>query len=97
MSLVGGITPHDLEMLMETDAEIHHHEEEKAVTALSATADSLPGLGIVAAVLGVVITMGAIGGPPEEIGHKVARLAAHSWEFCFAMDSSDRWHPTFPN
>ena len=34
-------------------------------------ADALPGLGIVAAVLGVVITMGAIGGPPEEIGHKV--------------------------
>jgi len=32
----------------------------------------LPGLGIVAAVLGVVITMGALGGPPEEIGHKVA-------------------------
>jgi chemotaxis protein MotA len=72
MSLVGGITPHDLEMLMETDAEIHHHEEEKSVTALSTTADSLPGLGIVAAVLGVVITMGAIGGPPEQIGHKVA-------------------------
>jgi chemotaxis protein MotA len=35
-------------------------------------ADSLPGLGIVAAVLGVVITMSALGGPPEEIGHKVA-------------------------
>ena len=35
-------------------------------------ADSLPGLGIVAAVLGVVITMGALGGKPEEIGHKVA-------------------------
>jgi len=35
-------------------------------------ADSLPGLGIVAAVLGVVITMGALGGPPEEIGKKVA-------------------------
>ena len=42
------------------------------VGALSTMADSLPGLGIVAAVLGVVITMGALGGPPEEIGHKVA-------------------------
>src|SRR5579864_7036228 len=40
--------------------------------ALSTMADSLPGLGIVAAVLGVVITMGALGGPPEEIGNKVA-------------------------
>ena len=44
-------------------------EQEKP---LSTMADSLPGLGIVAAVLGVVITMGALGGPPEEIGHKVA-------------------------
>jgi chemotaxis protein MotA len=42
------------------------------VSSLSTTADSLPGLGIVAAVLGVVITMGALGGPPEEIGRKVA-------------------------
>ena len=38
---------------------------------VATVADSLPGLGIVAAVLGVVITMGSIGGPPEEIGHKV--------------------------
>ena len=72
MSLAGGVTPHDLETLMEHDAEIHHHEEAKSVSALSTVADSLPGLGIVAAVLGVVITMGALGGPPEEIGHKVA-------------------------
>jgi chemotaxis protein MotA len=42
------------------------------VAALATVADSLPGLGIVAAVLGVVITMGALGGPPEQIGHKVA-------------------------
>jgi chemotaxis protein MotA len=39
---------------------------------LSTVADALPGLGIVAAVLGVVVTMGSLGGPPEEIGHKVA-------------------------
>ena len=42
------------------------------MTALSTVADSLPGLGIVAAVLGVVMTMSALGGPPEEIGKKVA-------------------------
>jgi chemotaxis protein MotA len=72
MSLAGSVTPFDLEMLMEADAEVHHHEEAKPVTALSTVADALPGLGIVAAVLGVVITMGALGGPPEEIGHKVA-------------------------
>ncbi|MEP6963287.1 MAG: MotA/TolQ/ExbB proton channel family protein, partial [Acidobacteriota bacterium] len=42
------------------------------IAALSTVADALPGLGIVAAVLGVVITMGSLGGPPEEIGQKVA-------------------------
>jgi len=42
------------------------------VSGLMTMADSLPGLGIVAAVLGVVITMSALGGPPEEIGRKVA-------------------------
>ena len=72
LSLAGTTNPHDLDLLMETDAEVHHHEEVMGVTALSTVADSLPGLGIVAAVLGVVITMQALGGPPEEIGHKVA-------------------------
>ena len=42
------------------------------VDSLTTVADSLPGLGIVAAVLGVVITMGSLGGPPEEIGKHVA-------------------------
>ncbi|MBC7927566.1 MAG: flagellar motor stator protein MotA [Bryobacteraceae bacterium] len=71
MSLMGG-SPYDLDQLMEIDADSHHHESSEPVTALQTTADALPGLGIVAAVLGVVITMGALGGPPEEIGHKVA-------------------------
>lgn len=67
-----GVVPaHDLEALIDTDLEVHHEEVGKPPAALSKVGDSLPGLGIVAAVLGVVITMGAIGGPPEEIGHKV--------------------------
>ncbi len=68
----GSVQPHDLEELMDTDIEATHEEELQPGNALSTTADALPGLGIVAAVLGVVITMGAIDGPPEEIGHKVA-------------------------
>src|ERR1700742_824025 len=52
--------------------ESHHHWGAMPIASLSTMADALPGLGIVAAVLGVVITMGAIGGPPEEVGHKVA-------------------------
>jgi chemotaxis protein MotA len=70
--ITGGVAVHDLNEMMELDMEVHHHQAGAPVGALSTMADSLPGLGIVAAVLGVVITMGAIGGPPEEIGHKVA-------------------------
>jgi chemotaxis protein MotA len=69
---VTGMEPFELDQLLELDLEVHHHESSQPISALSTTADSLPGLGIVAAVLGVVITMGALGGPPEEIGHKVA-------------------------
>jgi chemotaxis protein MotA len=72
MSISGGVGHYDLDQMMELDMEVHHHEANVPVGALSSVADALPGLGIVAAVLGVVITMGAIGGPPEEIGHKVA-------------------------
>ncbi len=72
MSISGGIGHFELDQMMELDMEIRHQEANVPVNALSTLADSLPGLGIVAAVLGVVISMGAIGGPPEEIGHKVA-------------------------
>jgi chemotaxis protein MotA len=72
MSISGGVPPIELDQLMDLDIEIQHHEHSVPVAALTTVADSLPGLGIVAAVLGVVITMGALGGPPEEIGHKVA-------------------------
>src|SRR5271169_6159151 len=72
MSISGGVQAFDLDQMMEMDMEVHHHELSVPVNALTTVADALPGLGIVAAVLGVVITMGALGGPPEEIGHKVA-------------------------
>jgi len=71
MAITGGLQPHDLDQMMEMDMEILHHEASAPITALNTVADALPGLGIVAAVLGVVITMGSLGGPPEEIGHKV--------------------------
>ncbi|MCP4706677.1 MAG: flagellar motor stator protein MotA [candidate division Zixibacteria bacterium] len=70
--IMGGVPEHDLDAMLDLDLEIHHEEIAKPSTALSRVADCLPGLGIVAAVLGIVITMGAIGGPPEVIGYKVA-------------------------
>jgi chemotaxis protein MotA len=72
MAVTGGVERFDVDQMMEVDMEVHHHGATQPISALSTMADSLPGLGIVAAVLGVVITMGALGGPPEEIGHKVA-------------------------
>jgi chemotaxis protein MotA len=72
MAISGGVAAFDIDQMMEMDLEVHHHESSQPISALSNVADALPGLGIVAAVLGVVVTMGALGGPPEEIGHKVA-------------------------
>ena len=70
--VLGGVPAHDMEALLDGDIETHHHEGTKPGMILQKIGDSMPGLGIVAAVLGIVITMGAINGPPEEIGHKVA-------------------------
>jgi chemotaxis protein MotA len=71
LSVSGVVAAHDLDAILENDIEVHHHEAMTPVRALSTVADALPGLGIVAAVLGVVITMGALSGPPEQIGEKV--------------------------
>jgi len=71
-AITGGVEPFDMDQMMELDMEVHHQEASQPCDSLTTVADSLPGLGIVAAVLGVVITMGALGGPPEEIGKHVA-------------------------
>jgi chemotaxis protein MotA len=72
MAMTGNVSHFELDQMIELDLDVHHKEVNQPVKALMHVADSLPGLGIVAAVLGVVITMGALGGPPAEIGHKVA-------------------------
>jgi chemotaxis protein MotA len=72
MVVMGGVEAFDVDQMIEADMDVHHHERQMPISALSTVADSLPGLGIVAAVLGVVLTMSALGGPPEEIGKKVA-------------------------
>jgi chemotaxis protein MotA len=69
--IVGGISPHDFEALMMEDLEVRHRDALQPAAALQKVGDALPGLGIVAAVLGIVITMQAIDGPPAEIGHHV--------------------------
>jgi chemotaxis protein MotA len=84
-AITGGVEPFDFDQMMEIDMEVHHQQTSKPISALSTTADSLPGLGIVAAVLGVVITMGALG-LPKRLGRKSPQLWwERSWEFCCAM------------
>jgi len=70
--LMGSVGVYELSDLMDLDLEVRHEEAKKIPTLVSKTGDSMPGFGIVAAVLGVIITMQSIGGKPEEIGEKVA-------------------------
>jgi chemotaxis protein MotA len=72
MLVIGVTTPQELDHLMDLDIEIQRRGDQEPVSALASIADALPGLGIVAAVLGVVITMQAIGGSPASVGEKVA-------------------------
>ncbi len=65
------MNPYDLEDLMNGDIKTMHDEELKAPASMAKTADAMPGLGIVAAVLGIVITMGKLSQGKEVIGHSV--------------------------
>lgn len=69
--VTGGVQPHDLADMMEQDLEAAHAEEMMIPDAVQNMADALPAVGIVACVLGVIITMGHIGGEASEIGHAI--------------------------
>lgn len=71
MMVGGSMNAFEIENLMDVELETHHQEAHKPIAAIQGASDALPAFGIVAAVLGVVITMGAISGPPEELGHKI--------------------------
>jgi chemotaxis protein MotA len=70
--LSGGIPPHELETLIDSEIEIFELENKSIPSILQKTADALPGLGIVAAVLGIIVTMGSINAGAEAVGHHVA-------------------------
>jgi chemotaxis protein MotA len=72
MIVIGDSKPHELDRLMDLDMEVQRRGHQQPVAALAAVADCLPGLGIVAAVLGVVLTMESIGGPASQVGRKIA-------------------------
>ncbi|MFO1189670.1 MAG: flagellar motor stator protein MotA [Alphaproteobacteria bacterium] len=68
---LGSENPHEIEALMDEEIETHHHEVLRIASGLQSVADGMPALGIVAAVLGVIKTMGAITEPPEVLGRLI--------------------------
>ncbi len=69
--ITANVPPHELDNLMEIEIDTHHHEAMIPSHSVAKIADALPGLGIVAAVLGVVLTMGKIDQPPMVLGHSI--------------------------
>jgi len=68
MMVSGNLNAHEIESLMDNEIDTHHHEAHAAVAAIQRVAGGLPAFGIVAAVLGVVNTMGSVGQPPAILG-----------------------------
>lgn len=67
----GGVKPHDLADMMEMDLEAMHHEEDMVPSAVYNAGDAMPAVGICACVLGVIITLGKIGGDPKDLGASI--------------------------
>ena len=72
MMVSGNLNAHEIESLMDSEIETHHNEEHAAVAAIGRLAGGLPAFGIVAAVLGVVNTMGSVGQAPAILGGMIA-------------------------
>jgi chemotaxis protein MotA len=68
MMVSGNLNAHEIESLMDSEIDTHHAEEHAAVAAIGRLAGGLPAFGIVAAVLGVINTMGSVGQPPAVLG-----------------------------
>ena len=68
MMVSGNLNAHEIESLMDNEIDTHHAEEHAAVAAIQRLAGGLPAFGIVAAVLGVINTMGSVGQPPAVLG-----------------------------
>ena len=68
MMVSGNLNPHEIETLMDSEIDTHHHEGHQPVAAIQRLDGGLPAFGIVAAVLGVVNTMGSVGQPPAVLG-----------------------------
>ena len=72
MMVSGNLNAHEIEALMDSEIETHHQEAHGPIAAIARLAGALPAFGIVAAVLGVVNTMGSVGQPPAVLGGMIA-------------------------
>jgi chemotaxis protein MotA len=72
MMVSGNLNAHEIESLMDSEIDTHHEEAHAPIAALTRLAGALPAFGIVAAVLGVVNTMGSVGQPPAVLGGMIA-------------------------
>lgn len=72
MMVSGNLNAIEIENLMDNEIETHHHEGAVPAMAIQKSADGMPAFGIVAAVMGVVHTMGSVGRPPSELGELIA-------------------------
>ena len=91
--------PHQLEAAMEADIERHHHEEMLPQHALQIMADGLPAIGIVAAVLGVIKTMGSIDQPTEILGAMIGGALVGTFlgvllSYCVVGPLANKLHAT---
>jgi hypothetical protein len=100
MMVSGNLNAHEIESLMDSEIDTHHQEEHAAVAAIARLAGALPAFGIVAAVLGVVNTMGSVGQPPAVLGGMIGSalvgtflgiLLAYGWWSRWAACWSRRW------
>ncbi len=80
---LGASNPHEMAEVMEKELEIHHEELHAHVNVIQVMADSTPALGIVAAILGVIVTMGSIAEPPEVLGNLIAAALVGSFSGIF--------------
>jgi chemotaxis protein MotA len=88
MMVSGNLNAHEIESLMDSEIDTHHHEAHAPVAALQRLAGGLPAFGIVAAVLGVVNTMGSVGQPPAVLGGMRRRWRSSSAARCSIRPSA---------
>ena len=84
MLVNGACDSEELEILLDTEVETHHEEAGVVPAMLTRVSDALPGLGIVAAVLGIVVTMQHLDSPPEELGHHIGAALVGTFLGLFA-------------